>query len=118
MHRATQTPLPYTTISPRRLHGLDRAPDGLEPRTAQPVHCLPRDLDGQPRQEQGHAGDVAVVLARLVRAPEDDVVDAGGVDPGPLDDGPHWDRRQVVSAYGRQRPPVPPNRRTVRRTDV
>ena len=40
----------------------------------------PGDLDGEAGEQERHARDVAVVLARLVRAAEDDVFDEGWVD--------------------------------------
>ena len=49
-----------------------RAPsiDRLQPRAAQAVDRRARHGDGQPGEQQAHARDVAVVLARLVRAAE------------------------------------------------
>ena len=49
--------------------------DGLEPRAAQAVHRDAGDRLRQPRQQRRHARDVAVVLAGLVGAAEEDVVD-------------------------------------------
>ena len=49
--------------------------DRLEPGAAQPVDGQPADLDREVGQEQGHPRDVAVVLAGLVGAAEDDVLD-------------------------------------------
>ena len=52
----------------------------LEARCAEPVHGHARNLDRQAREEEAHAGDVAVVLAGLVGAAENHVIDAvGGV---------------------------------------
>src|SRR5207245_2817057 len=65
-----------------RLDRLGRARDRLQPGAAQPVHGLSGHFDRQSRKEQRHAGDVAIVLAGLVRAAEDDVVDRCGIDAG------------------------------------
>ena len=43
-------------------------------------------LDREPGLEPGVAGDVDALLAELLHAAGDDVLDLGGVDPGPLDD--------------------------------
>ena len=63
-----------------------RRVDRLEPRAAQPVDGQAADLDREAGQEHGHPRDVAVVLAGLVRAAEDDVLDERGVDAGAVDD--------------------------------
>ena len=86
--------------------GLRGRIDGLEPRPAEAVHGLTRDLDGQPRQEHGHAGDVAVVLAGLIGRPEDDVLDESGIDPRAVDDCPDDERGEVVRANRGQRAAV------------
>jgi hypothetical protein len=62
-----------------RLARADRArsnPHRLHARAAQPVDRGARHARREPRQQRRHAGDVAVVLARLVGAAEDHVVDA------------------------------------------
>jgi len=51
---------------------------------AQAVHRLAGHLDGETCEQQRHARDVAVVLAGLVRAAEDDVGDICGVKAGAL----------------------------------
>ena len=81
------------------------------PRPAQPVDGQPADLDRQAGQQHGHPGDVAVVLAGLVGAAEDDVLDEAGIDAGPVDDRAQHGRRQVVRPHGGQGPAVPPDRR-------
>ena len=63
-----------------------RRVDRLEPRAAQPVDGQPADLDREVGEEQRHPGDVAVVLAGLVRAAEDDVLDERRVEAGAVDD--------------------------------
>jgi hypothetical protein len=69
---------------------------GLEPGAAQAVHGLTRDLDRKPRQEQRHPGDVAVVLASLIGAAEDDVVDSLWRQRRPLDQRPDRAGGQVI----------------------
>ena len=54
---------------------LRRRRDRLQARRAQPVHGVAGDLVAQAREEDGHARDVAVVLARLVGGAVDDLVD-------------------------------------------
>ncbi len=58
----------------------------------------PGDGDRQAGEQRGHAPDVAVVLARLVRRAEDDVLDvvdvAAGAPHGLGDD----ERREIVRA--------------------
>ena len=61
--------------------------DRLQPRAAQPVDGLPADLDREAGEEQRHARHVAVVLAGLVGAAQDDVLDERRVDAGAIDDG-------------------------------
>ena len=59
-----------------------RRVDRLEPRAAQPVDGQATDLDREVREQERHPRDVAVVLAGLVGAAEDDVLDEAGVDAG------------------------------------
>src|SRR5207248_1310697 len=56
--------------------------DGLEAGGAEAVDGDAAHFDGKASEEDGHAGHVAVVLASLVSAAEDDVLDAGGIDAG------------------------------------
>ena len=56
-------------------HRVARADDRGEPGGAQPVHRDAADRLRQPREQHGHARDVAVVLARLVRTAEPHVLD-------------------------------------------
>ena len=66
----------------------------------------------QPGQQHRHARDVAVVLARLVGAAEDDVVDRSPVDAGiALHQRLQRNRGEVVGAHGRQRAAVATDRR-------
>ena len=55
--------------------------DRLQTGTAQAVDGLAGTSTGKPGQKRGHARHVAVVLAGLVRAAEDDVFDQVWVDP-------------------------------------
>ena len=79
--------------------------DRLEPRAAQPVDGQPADLDREVGEEQRHPRDVAVVLAGLVGAAEDDVLDERRVQAGPLDDGAQDGRGQVVGRTPASAPP-------------
>ena len=58
-----------------------RRVDRLEPGAAQPVDGQPADLDREVREQERHPRDVAVVLAGLVGAAEDDVLDEPGSMP-------------------------------------
>ena len=80
--------------------------DGLEAGAAQAVDGLPGDLDRQPGQEAGHARDVAVVLARLIGAAEDDVFDSRRVDARLGDRGLDGQRGHVVRSHRPQRTAV------------
>ena len=55
------------------LHRARRVGDRAHARRAQPIHRLARHGHRQSGEQQRHARDVAIVLARLVRAAEDDV---------------------------------------------
>ena len=65
-----------------KFHRTRRMAGGLEARTAEPVHGGARDLDRQTGQQACHARDVAIVLAGLVHAAIDHVVDRAPVDIG------------------------------------
>src|SRR5206468_6377238 len=62
--------LPFTDLD-----GARGAGDGAHAGRAQSVYRLTGDGVRQPREQRGHARDVAVVLARLIRAAEHDVRD-------------------------------------------
>jgi hypothetical protein len=94
-----------------------RRVDRLEARAAQPVDRESGDLDRQARQQERHPGHVPVILAGLVGAAEDDVLDDRGVDLRPLDDRPDDERRQVVRPDARQHATIPPERRPDRIDD-
>ena len=85
--------------------------DRLQPGPAQPIDGQPADLDREAGQQHGHPRHVAVVLARLVRAAEDHVLDQRRVDAGAVDDGPQHERGEVVRADARERPAVAADRR-------
>src|SRR5581483_2719110 len=92
-------------------HCMTRADDRAQTRRAQPVDRHARDRLRETREERGHARDVAVVLPRLVRAAEPDVLDLVGGDAAPLDDLAHDERGEIVGTYVRERPAVAPDRR-------
>ena len=71
----------------------------------------PGDLDGQSGQQQRHAGHVAVVLAGLVGAAEDHVVDEAGSMPARSTTARSDGRGEVVRAHARERAAVAPDRR-------
>src|SRR5438309_2299125 len=59
-------------------------------------HRLARHLDRQPREQRGHPRHVAVVLAGLIGAPQNHVVDGARIDSGLLDHGPDRYRGEIV----------------------
>src|SRR5438552_2141596 len=72
--------------------------DGLEARPALPVDRRPRDLDRQPGEETDHARDVEALLALLVGAAEDDILDRRGIEAPAREERPHAHDAQVVGA--------------------
>ena len=101
-------------VRPDSLRGdRDRAKAG----SAQPVHRLSRDFPWQPGQQDGHPSNVPVVFASLIRAPENYVVDARGIDRGPFDRGTDGNRREVIGAHIGERSPSPPDGGSDRRQD-
>jgi hypothetical protein len=91
--------------------------DGLQAAAAQPVDRQAADLDRQPGQQSGHSGDVAVVLAGLVGAAEDHVLDDRRVDARTLDEGSDDGRGKIVGPDRRQGPAVAPERSSERGDD-
>ena len=81
--------------------------DRLEPTAAQAVDGEPGDLHRQPGQQEGHASDVAVVLAGLVGATHDHVLDQRRVDTRTGDERADDRGSQIVGPDRRQRPAVP-----------
>ena len=71
----------------------------------------PPTSTGKSGQEQRHPRDVAVVLAGLVGAAEDDVLDEAGIEPGPVDDRAQHGRGEVVRPNGCQGAAVAADRR-------
>ena len=97
-----------------RLAGTD---NGREPRGAQPVDRHAGDRLGQPREQRGEAGNVAVVLTGLIRASEPHVLDLARGNAGPLDCGGDRDRGEVVGANLGEGTPVPADGRPDCRQD-
>ena len=105
------TPPPMNTSPSPDRDRVRRRVDRLEPGAAQPVDGQPADLDREVGEQQRHPRDVAVVLAGLVGAAEDDVLDERRVDAGPVDDGAQHERREVVRPDARERAAVAADRR-------
>ena len=104
-------------VAVAREHRMAGTDDRREPRGAEPVDRDAADRLRQPREQHGHARDVAVVLARLVRAAEPHVLDLLRRHAGPLDRLAHGDRGEVVGARPREAAAVAPDRRAHRRED-
>ena len=98
-------------------HGMAGADDRGEPRCAEPIDGDARDRVRQAREQRGEAGDVAVVLARLVRAAEPDVLDLLRGDSRALDGSRDRERRKVVGPHGGEPAAVAADRRAHRRQD-
>jgi hypothetical protein len=90
---------------------------GLHAGAAQPVHRLAGDRDGEARQQCCHARHIAIVLARLVGAAEDHILDRRRIDPRALEYGGHGRRSQVVRPHACERAAVPADRRAHRVDD-
>ncbi len=76
------------------------------------LRVTPPELSGKPREQAGHAREVAVVLARLVGAAEDHVVELGPIDARiALDQRADRDRGEVVGADVRERAAIAADRR-------
>src|SRR5204863_7393474 len=67
-------------------------------RAALPVDRRPRGLDRQPGEEADHARDVEALLALLVGAAEDDILDRRGIEAPAREERPHAHDAQVVGA--------------------
>ena len=90
----------------------------LHARAAEAVDRGARHARRQTGQQRRHARDVAVVLARLVGAAQDDVVDRRRIEPrmaGEQRLDRH--RRQIVGPHRRERPAIAADRRAQRRAD-
>ncbi len=81
------------------LHQARRVGEGLHARAAQPVDRHAGHRDRQAGEQEAHARDVAVVLAGLVGAAGDDVVDALGRDAGALEQRGDDVAEQIVGAH-------------------
>ena len=79
---------------------------------AKTVDCDPRHLLRQSGQQRGHAGDIAVVLARLIGAAEIDLLDLRRIDSRPRDRLADNERRQVIRPHRRQRAANPADGRS------
>ena len=63
------------------------------------LRVTPPELSGRPGEQPGHAREVAIVLARLVGAAEDHVVELAPVDVGvAVDQRLDRDRGEIVGA--------------------
>jgi hypothetical protein len=70
------------------------------------LRVTPPETCGRPARQAGHAGKVAIVLAGLVGAAEDDVVDLVPVDAGvAVDQRLDRDRGEIVGADVGEAPP-------------
>ncbi len=101
-------------IASRKLARLDRPrrlSDRVEPRGAKAVDRHARNGVRQAREQERHAGEIAIVLARLVRRAENDVLDPFGETRMAAHQLANRDRREVVGAHGRERAAVASDRR-------
>ncbi len=94
-----------------------RRVDRLEPGAAQPIDGQATDLDREVGQQQRHPRDVAVVLAGLVRAAEDHVLDEGRVEAGAIHHGTQHGGGEIVGPDARQGAAVAADRRPDRLDD-
>ncbi len=86
-----------------RSGGLD---DRHQPRPAQSIDRPPRHARRQPGQQRAHPRHVAVVLAGLVRAPEQHVVDGGAGHPAASNELGDDHRAEIIGPHLRERPAV------------
>jgi len=82
---------------------------GLQTRRAEPVDRGPRDLHWKPRKQRRHARDISIVLARLVRGAEVDLVDKARIHAGPRHHSLDHVRSQVIRPHRGQGPTVTPD---------
>src|SRR5262249_25529785 len=66
-------------------------------------------LDRQAGNQRGVASDVEPLLAELVDAAEDDVLDLGGIDLEPRGQIFQHERREIIRANVRELSTLPPN---------
>src|SRR6185369_15133854 len=98
--------------------GAGRLVDGGERAGAKAVRRDARHAVRQAGEQGAHAGDVAVVLARLVGAAEIDLLDGVGSDAGLFHRGPDDVPGQIVGADRRQRATDAADRRADGAEDV
>ena len=94
-----------------------RPDDRREPGRAEPVHRDAGDLLGKAGEERGHARDVAVVLPRLVRGAEVDVLDLVHGNSRARDRLLDHERREIVGPLAGEHASVAPDRRANRGED-
>ncbi|MGA8487968.1 MAG: hypothetical protein WB684_12935 [Gaiella sp.] len=104
-------------VAVARDHRVAGADDRGEPGGAEPVDGDARHRVGQACEQRGEARDVAVVLPRLVRTAEPEILDLLRRDPGTLDGGGHRKRREVVGAHRGKPAAVPADGRPHRGED-
>jgi hypothetical protein len=92
-------------------NGMARGNDCGQPGRAEPIHGHARNVLGQASKQDGHARDVAVVLAGLIRAAEVDVFDLAGIDTGAADRLPDDARSEIVGSHIGECAAVAPDRR-------
>jgi hypothetical protein len=98
-------------------HRVARAGDCREARRAEPVHRHAGHGLRKAREQRREPSDVAVVLTRLVGAPEPDVLDLGRWHARALDGRRHRDRGEVVGPDAGESAPVPADGRPHGRED-
>ena len=109
---------PATKRSPSPAITAWHAPTTAERPDAQSRFTVtPATDSGSPASSARHARDVAVVLARLVRAAEPHVLDLARGNAGALDRLADHERREIVRAHARERAAVAPDRRANSRED-
>ena len=91
-------------------HGMTGAHDRREARGAQPVHRDAGHLLGQTGEQRGHARDVAVILPRLIRGAEIDVLDLTRRHSGALDRFTDDEGREIVGPLFSERAAVAADR--------
>src|SRR6185436_21182964 len=93
--------------------------DGFEARAAETIDCRPRHLHWEPSQQKRHTRHVAIVLAGLIRASVDDIIDRTPIDSRvSLYEGLDGNCREIIGAQGRQNSPITPERRANGVTNV
>jgi hypothetical protein len=77
---------------------------GLLARAAHPIEGGPAHIEWKARDEGGVPGDVQPLLAHLIHAAHDDVLDLGRVDLGPLDERLEGVGEQIIRPDRRELP--------------